>query len=177
MNTELTREIVKARLRHFDMKAFVRESNLIEGITRDPLPVEILAHLDFVALEAPVIEDLERFVSFIAPKHTLRRLSGMNVYVGFHKPMPGGSKVEGSLKAILEMANNCTETPYVIHQMYEYLHPFTDGNGRSGRVLWLHQMFWYNLAAIDMSRRGFLHTWYYQSLAHYDTSTKLETFA
>ena len=36
-------------------------------------------------------------------------------------------------------------------------HPFTDGNGRSGRALWLWQM-------NNHAPFGFLHTFYYQTL-------------
>lgn len=55
--------------------------------------------------------------------------------------------------------------PYHIHVDYENLHPFTDGNGRSGRALWLRRMkdlgenSFYQ--ALDL---GFLHTFYYQTL-------------
>jgi len=54
--------------------------------------------------------------------------------------------------------------PYLIHHAYETLHPFMDGNGRSGRILWACQML-----AHDYSpglALGFLHCFYYQALSH-----------
>lgn len=51
-------------------------------------------------------------------------------------------------------------TPLLFHKRYEFIHPFVDLNGRTGRAIWLHQM----LQKQDVPL-GFLHTWYYQSLS------------
>ena len=50
--------------------------------------------------------------------------------------------------------------PYEAHKWFEALHPFTDGNGRTGRIYWLWQMQKMGLS----TELGFLHTYYYQSL-------------
>ena len=54
-----------------------------------------------------------------------------------------------------------TEGAWQTHNDYENLHPFTDGNGRSGRMLWAWQM----RNDDDAMARGFLHTFYYQTLS------------
>ena len=91
----------------------------------------------------------------------LRNQKGLDVYVGNHEPMPGGPGVPERLKWILDNLNDLN--PYRNHVLYESLHPFTDGNGRSGRALWTWQM--HKEGHAGSTGLGFLHTWYYQSLA------------
>lgn len=134
-------------------RAFVVESNAIEGI-RITRPVEIEEFLRFFALPRITIAELEHFVSVYQPSAKLRDKPGLNVRIGNHTPMAGGPLVRQRLQDILDAMEHAG--PFVTHQMYELLHPFTDGNGRSGRALWAWQY-------RDLSL-GFLHRWYYQSL-------------
>lgn len=141
----------------FDLERFIIESNMIEGITRHSIDAEVQAHIDFLA--GPVtVEALERFVDVIQPGVELRRHEGMNVRVGKHIPPRGGPHIEEWLEHLL--IPKPETTPYQRHCAYEILHPFMDGNGRSGRVLWLH-----NMGGIEKVPLGFLHTFYYQALA------------
>lgn len=143
----------------FTLEDFVRESNLVEGILREPTQDEMSAHAAFMGLMGIGVSDMQDFVSIVAPGKPLRTLEGMNVRVGNHIAPSGGRKIKSSLEAILVAANANEGTPYAIHQLYETLHPFMDGNGRSGRVLWLWMM-----GGIERAPLGFLHHWYYQSL-------------
>ncbi len=146
-----------------ELRAFVKESNRIEGIVRAPSAVEMREHAEFLRLGMVTIDNLNRFVHAVA-KRSIRDQPGMNVYVGEHVPPPGGVDIPLRLADLLSDANAGRQSPYRIHHRYETLHPYMDGNGRSGRVLWLWMMLRSRSGPVAL-RRGFLHSWYYQSLS------------
>ena len=135
------------------LEDFVQESNRIEGILRDPTEDEIVAHRLLMALDKITVPDLEIFVAVVQPGARLRRQLGWDVRVGNHIAPPGGPIIETQLEDLLSGDLGAYEK----HCIYETLHPFTDGNGRSGRALWLWQMG-------GEAPIGFLHQFYYQTL-------------
>lgn len=149
-----------------ELVAFVAESNRIEGIVRQPTCAEIAAHVEFLETDlchssAAGIGALERLVAVLQPGALIRSRGGMNVRVGYHFPPPGGPDILFQLERLFEQLRVQGAGPdraYSVHHEYETLHPFMDGNGRSGRALWLWMMG-------GKAPLGFLHTWYYQSLA------------
>ncbi len=141
---------------------FIRESNRIEGILQEPTPEEVAEFKRFIALDRITITELKQFVSIYAPGHRFRSVKGLNVSVAGYYAPSGGQGMYYKLDEILAFAE--TDGAYKTHVKYELLHPFTDGNGRSGRALWAWQMarqakdkYWLE--------RGFLHTFYYQALS------------
>jgi hypothetical protein len=138
--------------------AFMIESLRIEGIMREPSETELFATERFLATERPTVSDVCALVHVYQPDARLRDRPGLNVRVGNHIAPPGGPEIVGALGHLLLRAPQ--GDPWQIHVDYEKLHPFTDGNGRSGRALWAWQM----VRRQNGLPLGFLHQWYYQTL-------------
>jgi hypothetical protein len=141
---------------------FVRESNRIEGITRDPTQDEIDAANRFMILFQVSRHTIGLYQSVIAPDKPLRAEKGFDVRVGNHIAPAGGPQIVKALEAILKRANKGAE-PWLIHTEFERVHPYMDGNGRTGRMLWAWQM---RGLGRDPFALPFLHRFYYQTLDH-----------
>lgn len=148
---------------------FLVESDKIEGIYL-PFPGNIKAWekrleatTNFIELHPITIPALRKIVKIFEPMAELRDKEGLNVFVGGYYPPKGGKDIGIVLQKLLISMVEEELTPFKAHNIYESLHPFTDCNGRSGRLIWLWQMIHQGHGWPEL---GFLHTWYYQSLQH-----------
>ena len=140
---------------------FIRESNRIEGIERDPTAEEIEAHERLFRFASMSVVALCQFQDVIAPGKSLRKTLGMNVRVGAHIAPSGGPEIVSCLQRIVARANRYDD-PWKVHVKFELLHPFMDGNGRTGRALWAWNMM---MLGNDPFAIPFLHRFYYQTLS------------
>lgn len=144
---------------------FVAESNRIEGIRRGPSLEELRAHRAFIARKRVTVDHVAGLVSVCQPGAVLRATNDIpGVRVGNHIAPQSGPKIEVALDILLKRIRNGALSPWAAHVEYETLHPFTDGNGRSGRAIWL-----WHMTLIGQQEKalaiGFLHNFYYQTLA------------
>jgi uncharacterized protein (DUF433 family) len=146
----------------------VAESNRIEGIEREPTAEELVEHDRVMELENLTIRDIEKFVTVYQRNAKLRVNPGMDVRVGSYVPPKGGEHVREMLVALLDDINGERIDAWNAHIQYESIHPFTDGNGRSGRVIYHWQM-----RSTRMADLGFLHAFYYQTLQNCQTPRKI----
>lgn len=141
---------------------FIHESNAIEGIHRAPTAEEIRAAERFMRLFDMSASALGDYQAVIAPGKPLRERSGQDVRVGDYIAPPGGPAILRRLQAIARDANRGAD-PWDVHIRFENLHPYMDGNGRTGRILWAWQMRGLGRQPFALS---FLRRWYYETLSH-----------
>lgn len=152
------------------MQRFIRESNAIEGIYREPTSREVGHFLEFMSLPSLTLDDVCLLQAAFAPAKPLRTEPYMNVRVGSHTPPPGGIAIKARLQEIIQDANR-GDNPWKTHVDFETLHPFIDGNGRTGRAIWAWHM---QRLGRDPFSLGFLHRFYYQTLENSDARKKVE---
>lgn len=135
------------------LEDFVVESWEIEGLKATDKDVE--THVKF--LKQPLrLFSVVAFQETIAPGKGLRTNIWDNVRVGNHTAPTGGNDIILALEAILGL----NISPFLKHHWLLHLHPFSDGNGRTARAIWLYE-------TRDLSM-PFLQRWYYETLAYMD---------
>lgn len=128
---------------------------------RPPTDAEIESTRAFIAGSRPTLDAVAEIAVVYSPdKGFLRNQRGMDVRVGTHVAPAGGPRIYTMLNDLLSTIEQVTA--FEFHVAYETLHPFLDGNGRTGRALWAWQMSRNDPAMIEL---GFLHAWYYQTLS------------
>jgi hypothetical protein len=113
---------------------FVRISNRMAGIDREPTPSEISAHRGLLAANALRVENLEMFVHHVAEGARVRddRLLDHDAQ--------SPAEIKADLAMIVLAAQKQAASPERLHRLYTMLSPFTGGNGRCARALLMWQI-------------------------------------
>jgi hypothetical protein len=157
---------------------FVIESWEIERLSLRPEGVREVerAHLRLLGKRRLTLSAVKAFIAACVPDAKLRDQPDMNVRVGPHIAPRGGPGLVKDVKKLLRDISDGKVDALEAHRRYEYLHPFTDGNGRSGRAIWLWVMVrninpW---QLIEVLKHGFLREFYFQSLQEYEKNVRNE---
>jgi hypothetical protein len=118
---------------------FVRVSNRMAGITREPTASEISAHRGLLAANALRVENLELFVHHVAEGARVRSEAGIHA-ASADEDIASAEQLKADLATIVLAAQKQAVSPQRLHRIYTLLSPFTDGNGRCGRALLMWQV-------------------------------------
>ena len=135
------------------------EARAESGITLSPTAVELIANIDAMVLAVDKAAEVERFgVPEIVAIHTrllekttqraiAGRIRDSQNWIGGNDYNPCGAEfvppppdaVDGLLKELCAAIHDESLSPLVqaalVHAQFETIHPFLDGNGRTGRAL------------------------------------------
>lgn len=166
------------------IKPFMVESWEIEGLPEPSIDI-LEATIKFIALDSLTLNDVkELHWWYCGSQHRLRDEANpfLNVVIGSYRPPPSSPDIAELLSKLLKNTEpNQTnrngdrfETSYTMYLKFEALHPFTDGNGRIGRAIWLwwvcrYQPEWARYIRSD-GGLGFKGTLHYQSCDHFSHS-------
>lgn len=126
----------------------LRESNAIESVYDDKSLLEAIDAWDLLARQKKLTEDVVLEVHAILMRRHLRKQKERGhyrtipVYVG-RTTMTDPELIPDQMKAWLQGMNTIRDKSFFkrLHVEYEAIHPFVDGNGRTGRMF----MNWHRL--------------------------------
>lgn len=129
-----------------DMMEYVRNSNLIENIDSGKEDRRSARawnwFIDQPVISVPVLLELHRRITHgQLPKGEAGEFRRVQVYVGNHIPPAPGLVIAQTGNWLWDLMEQVeTLDPKEMHIRFETIHPFVDGNGRTGRMLmWWHE--------------------------------------
>lgn len=140
-----------------EMYEYVHESNLIEGYDSERADIaSLIAWDELVASDSPFThQSICRVQKWVVSHQTdlqlfwrgnYRNVSGQRVWVGDREGLAPGLVYDameswvGDVNKWIKRQDVPAEVARALHVRFEHIHPFCDGNGRTGRMLmWLFE--------------------------------------
>ena len=114
-------------LTHLWVTEAVRQSYALSSCRREPTTAELGAHRGLMMCRRLEPSNLIVLMSYIDPAATLRQDGDRQ----------GADDGAGALLKLLALANAKLAAPHELMSLFTLAKPFTAGNGRCGRALWL----------------------------------------
>lgn len=128
------------------MFELIHNSNLIEDINDPEEDLQSLRAWNFINKQAHISQPtLLKMHALITknqlPPNECGRYRTVNVWVGNHVPPEPFLAQQLCYNWLMDLLEHyLTLDPVQMHIRFEHIHPFVDGNGRTGRMLmWWHQ--------------------------------------
>ena len=122
-----------------DKEGFFRESNAIEDVYGDEPLEESLEAWDYLKqhdeLKHHIIKETHRLIMRNRQPVLAGEYRDVQVYVGDHTP-PDPAVVRMKMQELLQVEPENAEEAVKWHISFETIHPFEDGNGRIGRMIY-----------------------------------------